>query len=137
MFGTRQITAGCHPGSFVALLSAERNAVNADKHWRTRVIYNTSIKQVPILHQQQGHLSLLQRSRLYQAPQHEILQLFVGFTHSQIFIVITVNISKCALSSKKQSGLVLSTHPFIHQCIEIKMTMAHPKTTHSSASLLH
>lgn len=43
--GTQQITAGCRLGGFVALLSEKRNGVNADKHWRTRVIYDTSIKR--------------------------------------------------------------------------------------------
>lgn len=35
VFGWRQITAGCQTGSSVALLSAEKNAVNADKHCTT------------------------------------------------------------------------------------------------------
>lgn len=42
--GTQQITAGCRPGGFAALLCEKRDGINADKHWRTRVIYDTSIK---------------------------------------------------------------------------------------------
>lgn len=84
----RQITAGCHPGSFVALLSAERNAVNADKHWRTRVIYYTSIKRVPILQQQQRRLSLSQGCVCILLPSMKSLQLLavVEFTCSLILL---------------------------------------------------
>lgn len=121
VFGTRQITAGCHPGSFVALLSAERNAVNADKHWKTRVIYNTSIKQVPILHRQQRRLSLLQGPRLNQTA-----QLYSSLLDSHIHkvIVITVKISQhvfCLLkkkTKKKNSSLVWFYLP-IHSSINV------------------
>ena len=74
----RQITAGCHPGSSAALLSAERNAVNADKHWR--VIYYTSIKQVPIHRQRETRLSLSQgHVRIQQLPtmEDELVEIYI------------------------------------------------------------
>lgn len=75
--GTQQITVGCRPGSFVALLWAERDGVNADKHWRTRVIYYTSIKHSANTAPAAGTSLSLTGLCSHTAAPHQILQLLI------------------------------------------------------------
>lgn len=118
----RQITAGCHPGSSVALLSAERNGVNADKH--CRVIYYTSIKKVPIHHQQERRLSLSQGHVCVQAAQHVFWSLL--FTYLQILKGMTVNsINICLLNNCSLVWLHQSIHSLL-SLLELKQRLCIP-----------
>lgn len=75
--GTQQITAGCRLGDFVALLSEKRNGVNADKHWRTRVIYDTSIKRSANTPPTAGTFLTLTGLHLHSTAQDRIIRLLI------------------------------------------------------------
>lgn len=75
--GTQQITAGCRPGGFVALLSEKRNGVNADKHWRTRVIYDTSIKRSANTPPTAGTFLTLTGLHLHSTARDRIIRLLI------------------------------------------------------------